>query len=78
MTPGKSRLQKQAVKRHDALTIGVDNWSDRYVAFLDEKQQLLNASLTEEDKQHQLSRLLESHFSLDELEKVSHLALEVL
>jgi len=74
----KSTRQKEAVKRLDAITIGVEDWSDRYVAFLDEKQQLLNASLTEEDKQRQLSRLLESHFSLTELEKVSHLALEVL
>jgi len=74
----KSAQQKEAVKRHDEITVGVENWTDRYVAFLDEKQLLLNASLTAEDKKSQLRRILESHFTLDELEKVSHLALEVL
>jgi len=74
----KERMRKDIMARHESITIGVENWSERYDSFLDEKQQLRDAALSIDDKQSQLNTLLQAHFSETELEKVSHLALGML
>ncbi|MBC7983349.1 MAG: hypothetical protein H7Y02_05770, partial [Candidatus Obscuribacterales bacterium] len=42
-------------------------WERRYVQFQQEKQRILDAGLTEEDKQQQIERLLSTHFRAHEI-----------
>lgn len=54
-------------------TVPVDNWRQRYDAFLEEKQRIVNAGLAEQSKQEQIQRLMQQHFSAEELDKVQYL-----
>jgi len=71
------RKQKQAeiIEQHTASTIGISNWQERYVEFLQSKKRIVTASLSDEEKQQQISNLLTQSFSSAELEKVSYLQL---
>jgi len=73
----KAIRQAELVKRHTSSTIGVDNWDERHLAFLEDKRQLENAALSFEDKQRELNALLKSHFSFTEHQAIAHLSLDV-
>jgi hypothetical protein len=54
-------------------TVPVDNWRERYDAFLAEKRRIIDAGLAEQEKSAQVEQLMQQHFSASELKKVEHL-----
>lgn len=59
-------------------SIGIDNWPERHRRFQEEKQRILDAALSREEKRAQVSTLLEREFRPYELEKIEHLELDAL
>lgn len=57
-------------------TIAVDNWNERRASFQEERQRILDAGLSEAEKQAQVKALLEQHFEPEEREKIRHLGLD--
>jgi lipase chaperone LimK len=57
-------------------TVPVDNWRQRYSVFLSEKQRIMDAGLADQEKKVQVQRLMQQHFSPDELAKVRYLQLD--
>lgn len=57
-------------------TIAVDNLSERRAGFQEERQRILDAGLSEAEKQAQVKALLEQHFEPAEREKIRHLGLD--
>lgn len=74
----KTRQQAEIIKAHEEKTINISNWSDRYQAFLDEKNYITQSSLSNSQKRQQLTDLMHQHFTYEELEYVRHLQLEAL
>jgi len=74
----KKQQQAKIVQRHAESSTKVSNWNERYQAFLDDKQYIINSSLSDDEKRDQLSGLMHQHFSYEELEYVSHLQLDSL
>lgn len=65
-------------EKHIERSINVDNWPIRYRNFQIEKQNILQASLDQDEKNQQLNQLLQSHFNTDEIKRIAHLGLEKL
>ena len=74
----KRQEQAKIVQRHAEKSTNVDNWNERYQAFLVDKQYLINSSISDDEKREQLTGLMHQHFSYEELEYVSHLQLDSL
>ena len=74
----KRQEQAKIVQRHAEKSTNVDNWNERYQAFLVDKQYLINSSISDDEKREQLTGLMHQHFSYEELEHVSHLQLDSL
>lgn len=74
----KKQAQAKIVERHAEDSIKVNNWNERYQAFLDDKQYIVNSSIGDNEKRIQLRALMHEHFSHEELEYVSHLQLDSL
>ncbi|MFV1873933.1 MAG: lipase secretion chaperone [Oleiphilus sp.] len=74
----KQQAQAELVEKHAVKTTNVDNWGARYQAFLEDKQYIVSASISEREKQAQLNALMHEHFSDQELENVRHLELDSL
>ncbi len=74
----KKEEQAKLVARHAEETINVNDWKERYQAFLEEKQYIVNASISDDEKLAQIAELINQHFSDEEQEKVSHLQLDSL
>ncbi|WP_416398724.1 lipase secretion chaperone [Allohahella sp. A8] len=66
-----SELQAQHVEQ----TTGIRDWNQRYKTFMAEKQRVVNAGLSDNEKRTQIAALMRQHFDNHELEKVSHLPL---
>lgn len=65
-------------EQHIQRSVNISDWPDRYRTFQDAKQNILSASLDEEEKQKQVTQLLRSYFSADELKRITHLSLDQL
>jgi lipase chaperone LimK len=74
----KKQEQDKIVQRHVESSTNVNNWNERYQAFLDDKQYIINSSVSDDEKRDQLTGLMHQHFSHEELEYVSHLQLDSL
>ncbi len=74
----KKQAQAKIVERHAEDSINVNNWNERYQAFLNDKQYIVNSSIGDNEKRIQLRALMHEHFSHEELEYVSHLQLDSL
>jgi len=74
----KKQQQTLNIERHAEQTINVNNWNERYRSFSADKQNILNASLSDDEKRDQVTSLMHQHFSYEELEYVSHLRLDSL
>ena len=74
----KKEQQAQIIERHAAKTISVNNWNERFQAFSDDKQNILNASISDDEKRNQLTALMHQHFNYEELDDVHHLQLDSL
>ncbi len=65
-------------EQHIQRSVNISNWPERYSAFQNAKQNIVSASLSNEEKQEQVAQLLRSHFSSDELKRITHLGLDQL
>jgi lipase chaperone LimK len=76
----EEKLQEQAKisERHANDSSKVSNWNHRYRTFSDEKQFILDSSVSEGEKHAQITELMHKHFSAEELESVQHLDLDSL
>jgi lipase chaperone LimK len=74
----KKQQQAKIVQQHAESSTKVNNWNERYQAFLDDKQYIINSSISDDEKRDQLRALMHQHFSYEELEYVSHLQLDSL
>jgi lipase chaperone LimK len=72
----QQRLEIEAL--HMQRSINITNWPDRYRAFQDTKQRIISASLNDEEKQRQITELLNSHFNANELKRIEHLGIDKL
>lgn len=74
----KAQEQAKIVALHAESTTNVSNWNARYQAFSDDKRYIVDSSLSEAEKRNQLSTLMHEHFTVEELDAVSHLPLDML
>jgi lipase chaperone LimK len=72
----KEIKRKQIIETHAEQTVDVSNWNQRHRDFLTAKQTILNASISEQQKQAQLTELMHQRFNPDELAKISQLQLD--
>ena len=77
-TDEKEQAQAKIVEHHAEATTNVNNWNERYQAFLSDKKFIINSSIGEDEKRDQLIELMHEHFSHEELAYVSHLQLDSL
>ena len=77
LSPEEKRAQQQALTDIYAdAEIGIDNWSLRYQAFLQDRQAMEQAGYTAAELQQQLDDLKHYHFSEAELQRIGFLNLE--
>lgn len=69
---------QQIQEQHLAQSINVVDWPARYQGFLAAKQNIVAASIDDQQKRAQVAQLLQQHFTQDELKRISHLGLEAL
>ena len=74
----RSQQLKEIQERHALATIDIPNWTYRYDSFLAEKETILNAAISDDEKQNQLTALLRDRFNERERSTIEHLALDVL
>lgn len=80
-----SLSDEEKIRRVNALNdelqqqyITIDNWEQRYQQFQADKQQILQAGLSDADKVSQIKGLLNEQFTAEELRQVEHLELDKL
>jgi lipase chaperone LimK len=74
----KIKLSSNIASRHSGKSINVNNWNKRYQDFLDAKQNIITVSISDDEKQEQLTELMHQHFSHEELNNIRHLQLDKL
>lgn len=76
----EERTQKrlEIETQHIQRSINITNWPVRYSEFQETKQRIISASLEDEEKQRQITELLNSHFNLSELKTIEHLGIDKL
>jgi lipase chaperone LimK len=74
----KKQQQAKIIERHAEESINVKNWNERYQAFSENKQTILSASISNDQKRNQLTSLMHQHFTDEELSYVDHLKLNSL
>lgn len=62
-------------KKLETATVNVSNFAERRERFLSEKQRILDAALSAQEKKAQVESLLLRHFAADELQEIEHLDL---
>ncbi|MBQ0729272.1 MAG: hypothetical protein KBT75_01155 [Oleispira antarctica] len=72
----KQKKRAEIIARHAEQTINVNNWNQRSTAFSAAKQNILTASISDQEKQTQLTELMHQHFNNEELANVRHLQLD--
>jgi lipase chaperone LimK len=73
LSPEERTAKQQALQNtliRDSLNI--DNWDARYNAFQNEKSAIVNADISDANKQLQFRQLLSQHFSSEEQEKMAY------
>lgn len=74
----KKAQQAKFIEDHTEQTINVNNWNQRYQSFSNDKQNIIESSLSENEKREQLASLMHQHFNNDELKQINHLQLDSL
>jgi hypothetical protein len=74
----KQKIRLEIEEKHIRGSVNVSDWPARYGAFEDAKQKILTTSLQPEEKQRQVTELLQSYFSSDELNRIQYLSLDTL
>jgi lipase chaperone LimK len=72
----KKIKHKEIIETHAEQTVDISNWNQRHINFLNAKTTILNASISEQQKQTQLTELMHQRFNPEELAKVSHMQLD--
>jgi lipase chaperone LimK len=72
----KEIKRKEIIETHAEQTVDISNWNKRHRDFLTAKQTILNASISEQQKQAQLTELMHQRFNPEELAKIRHLQLD--
>ena len=73
LSPEERTAKQQALQ--DTLirdSLNIDNWDARYNAFQNEKSAIVNADISDANKQLQFRQLLSQHFSSEEQEKMAY------
>ena len=77
LSPEEKESRRQAIEaRHVEQSVNILDWPSRYKAFMDSKQNIIAASIDQEEKQRQLKELFKLHFNSDERQRIAHLGLE--
>lgn len=74
----KAQQRLEIEEQHIQRSINITNWPDRYSAFQETKQTIISASLKDDEKQRQITELLNSHFNSKELKRIEHLGIDKL
>ncbi len=69
-------MRAEITERHTEQVINVNNWIARHSAFQVAKQNILMALISDEEKQGQLTELMQQHFNSKELAYIRHLNLD--
>lgn len=72
----RENRRKEIAARHIEQSVNINDWPARYRAFLNSKQNIVTASIDEDEKRKQLKELLSQHFNRDELKRIQHLGLD--
>lgn len=57
-------------------SINISSWPDRYLAFKNDKQKIISASIDNKEKEKQISELLSNHFTNEEIVRIDFLNLD--
>jgi len=74
----KEQRRTEITERNAEQTIDIRDWNERHQAFLVDKENILIASINDEEKRAQLIELTYQHFDLEELAHVGHMQLDKL
>jgi hypothetical protein len=74
----KQKMRIEIEEKHIKGSVNVSDWPARYSDYQEAKQRIMSTSLWPEEKQSQVTELLESYFSSDELKRIQYLNLEAL
>jgi lipase chaperone LimK len=72
----KQQKRLEIVNQHAEDTIDISNWNERHNVFLAAKQNILQASISDQQKQTQLTELMHQHFSHEEIAHVRHMNID--
>jgi lipase chaperone LimK len=72
----KQQKRLEIVNQHAEQTIDISNWNERHNVFLAAKQNILQASISDQQKQTQLTELMHQHFSHEEIAHVRHMNID--
>jgi lipase chaperone LimK len=72
----KNAKRQEIRNRHIEQSVNIPNWPSRYQAFLNDKQVIVSAMISDEEKQKQLRNMLSEHFTSNELKRIEYLALD--
>jgi lipase chaperone LimK len=72
----KQQKRLEIVNQHAEETIDISNWNERHNVFLAAKQNILQASISDQQKQTQLTELMHQHFSHEEIAHVRHMNID--
>ena len=72
----KNNRRKEIKAKHIEQSINITDWPSRYQAFMIDKNNVIAASISEEEKRKQLKALLKQHFVSDELKRIEYLRLD--
>ncbi|MVF13067.1 lipase chaperone [Ketobacter sp. MCCC 1A13808] len=71
----RAARQEELREQYEGAQYGIENWASRYSTFKQEKQSIINSGLSQQDIKQQVQRLARSHFTQQELERISHMNL---
>lgn len=77
LTPAeKENRRKEFEAQHLEQSINIFDWPARYRAFMNTKQDIVAASIDDDEKRKQLRELLRQHFDSEEIKRIEYLRLD--
>ncbi|MBF7073507.1 hypothetical protein ISG33_08880 [Glaciecola sp. MH2013] len=77
MTPEEMVQEQQRLQdKQIADSLNIVNWDSRYSSFKANKQSILNASISQAEKEKQITELIQQQFSAQEIEKMRYFGLD--
>jgi len=62
--------------RHTEQSVNIPNWNQRYADYISDKNTIVSAAISDDDKRSQVSDLLKERFNSDERRRIEHLELD--